>query len=119
MLDNQAYTKHYYIEGERVASKIGASFETDLDPVNPARGVVATVTSDYEAMMLGMQDYIQQSVVCSDLERVTIEIDPNIYSLEDHVGEDLQEQALYFYHTDHTSTALSTGLGSSSFITVR
>jgi len=98
------YTKHYFIEGERICSKIGGGFgsadfaPTEL-PIDFIFGNANSIANDLRKM-------VRSSIACSGFSgrfRIDDELIP-AYDLMDN-----PENMRYFYHPDH--------LGSSSFIT--
>jgi len=54
---------------------------------------------------------------CVSINGNQLNSDVNLPAVDDLLQRDNPESDLYFYHGDHTSAALSTGLGSSGYIT--
>jgi len=98
------YTKHYYIEGERICSKIGggfgaADFAPTEQPLSFIYGNENSVANDLRRM-------VRNSIECCGFTgrfKIDDELAP-AYDVTDN-----PEFLRYFYHPDH--------LGSSSFIT--
>ncbi|PLX07108.1 MAG: hypothetical protein C0596_13360 [Marinilabiliales bacterium] len=98
------YTKHYYIEGERICSKIGggfgaADFAPTEQPLSFIYGNENSVANDLRRM-------VRNSIECcgfTGMFKIDDELAP-AYDVTDN-----PEFLRYFYHPDH--------LGSSSFIT--
>ncbi|HBG69166.1 MAG: hypothetical protein A2W93_07790 [Bacteroidetes bacterium GWF2_43_63] len=103
VVTEKEYTKHYYIEGERVCTKIGGGF--GHGPNIPVEGELHPLTGDYETMQKKLWEMTMQFVKCTDGPEIAIgeKLKPA------HNGGDEVEKLQYFYHPDH--------LGSSSFIT--
>ena len=104
VMTEQGYTKHYYIEGQRILSKIGAGMsynpvEIDLQPED-----ISLVQNRMSEVEYGIDN---------NMECFYIGGTPEYYLgfdwLSSMTGQDDEEADLYFYHPDH--------LGSSSFIT--
>ncbi|MGD9494543.1 MAG: RHS repeat domain-containing protein [Bacteroidales bacterium] len=103
VLTNSNYTKHYYIEGERVCTKIGGGFGPG--PNIPFKGELHPLMGDYETMRHELWEMTMRFRECTQGPDIAINenLEPG------HNGEDNFEELQYFYHPDH--------LGSSSFIT--
>jgi RHS repeat-associated protein len=108
VVNDQEYTKHYYIEGERICSKIGSGFGSPLEPppldYNPSgdKGVPFP-TQLWNLVIRGIQ--------CTGGNTKNIYITPNFSVADTVIINRERENHQYFYHPDH--------LGSSSFITNR
>ncbi len=103
-MNDQEYTKHYYIEGERVCSKIGSGF--GLAPYDPLGEPVNVLSGAFSELPDSLLTMVQRSAICAGYEGdITIsgELKPA------HNAESDPENDQYFYHPDH--------LGSSSYIT--
>ncbi|MBN2728249.1 MAG: hypothetical protein JXR53_03410, partial [Bacteroidales bacterium] len=98
------YTKHYFIEGERVVSKIGGGF--DGAPYMPTDEPLEFISVAPDQFVSDLYEMVNRDINCTgDLASWKIEetIKPA------HNDDDEVEKKQYFYHPDH--------LGSSSFIT--
>jgi RHS repeat-associated protein len=104
VLTESEYTKHYYIEGERVCSKIGSGFGTA--PFMPNTSSLTPIEGTVESISADLSNYVNKTVECVG-STSTVEIGPTFDYLEN--GGNQPEQNQYFYHSDH--------LGSSSYIT--
>ncbi|MFO7879816.1 MAG: hypothetical protein R6V52_07250 [Bacteroidales bacterium] len=104
VMDEHEYTKHYYIEGERVCSKIGGGFgPADILPTSTPLEFIYT---DENEVALSLQNMLSDNIECTGYTgewEISPELQPAYNESSDF--EDKQ----YFYHSDH--------LGSSSFIT--
>ncbi len=104
VMNDKEYTKHYFIEGERVCSKLGGGFGMVHDPTqNP----VEPIKFDYTQIPKDLWEMTGRGLQCVefDPENAKIEEDlPPAYNMENRTETDQ-----FFYHSDH--------LGSSSFIT--
>jgi RHS repeat-associated protein len=104
VINEKEYTKHYYIEGERVCSKIGSGFGLVSDPtgyqIPVIEGELDKIPKDLWAMAL-------RGVKCTEYNADNVMIEPTLKPAENM--ETGYEEYQYFYHSDH--------LGSSSFIT--
>ena len=98
------YTKHYFIEGERITSKIGSGF--GVAPYMPADSVLDFIVGDDESVSGNLAKMVYDFVRCTN------------YSDKYSTGQELEpagndgsrlERLRYYYHPDH--------LGSSAFIT--
>jgi len=108
VMTDKEYTKHYFIEGERVCTKVGGGFfyaPTDPDDVTEQldffNGQVADdVAADLWQMM-------SDGITCSGYDVTLVEVGTQMRPAKFDTKK--KEKLLYFYHPDH--------LGSSSFIT--
>ena len=103
VVSEQEYSKHYYIEGERVCTKIGGGFGPG--PNIPFKGELHPLVGDYETMRHELWKMTMRFRECTQGPDIVIneKLEP-CYN-----GSDEDEKLQYFYHPDH--------LGSSSFIT--
>ncbi len=97
------YTKHYYIEGERICSKIGGGFGSA--PRNPRYSTLDFIESNENGVANKLKKLIRRNIVCAGYTG-KFRIYDKLLSAHDMGNEN--ELLMYFYHTDH--------LGSSSFI---
>ena len=97
------YSKHYYIEGERVCTKIGGGFGPA--PFLPAYSVLEFIDYNAEEVGVILFELLGRTKECLNYTG-NYEILKGFESLHDG---DESEYLQYFYHSDH--------LGSSSFIT--
>ena len=108
------YTKHYYIEGQRIASKLGGGFsgmgETDLG------GDESTISANLEPIdreidALGERFWskMMRDFTCVGINGENLNMDRQLPAIDNLLKRDDTEHDLYFYHGDH--------LGSSSYIT--
>ncbi len=118
-ITDQAMTKHYFIAGQRIASKLAESLAPEVaqnikdKPVTPLSGDVTelgtTMTErlrrDFECLGIDYNAFYPGDVRLEALETLL------------NAPEQPAEYQVFFYHSDHASTTLSTSLGSSSFIT--
>jgi hypothetical protein len=102
------YTKHYYIEGQRIASKLGGGFAGMED--------ISTINNPLEPLSINLEEYgtklwkkIVRDFECAGVGGMNLNYDPQLPALDALIENDNAETDLYFYHGDH--------LGSSSYIT--
>jgi len=100
VMTERDYTKHYYIEGERVCSKIGGGFGPAS--VQPADSVLDFIHGDYELFGEALLTMCQRHLECVDYEG-----EWELYKKLDPAGnvEDSLENLQYFYHSDHLGSA--------------
>jgi len=98
------YTKNYFIESERVCSKIGGGFD-NLDLMN---NWVEPIEGDITNLSDNLTTHVANSLSCS-FDNVLVQIESQLNGIEDFMNLNQTEDLLYFTHSDH--------LGSSSFIT--
>ncbi len=102
VLNNNRYTKHYYIEGQRICSKLGKGFSAPpvgiTQSVTPISGTYTNIANKV-LVMFHRGDYKTGFDTLNTTYPASITIVPN---------STLPETDRYFYHSDH--------LGSSSFI---
>jgi len=104
VMDEHEYTKHYYIEGERICSKLGGGFGPA--PVQPTSTPLNFIEGDENQVAETLLHLVHNHIYCTGYSgnwEISHTLQP-AYNTE-HDFEDKQ----YFYHPDH--------LGSSSFIT--
>jgi len=99
------YTKHYFIESERVCSKIGGGFSNPIDPINQA--IIEPINSGQPTISGNFTQHIINSISCTNTESPELNVDPVLRGIEDFIGIDENEDLQYFFVIDH--------LGSSSF----
>jgi RHS repeat-associated protein len=110
VVNDQEYTKHFYAESQRLASKLGAGLASSV--VDPQTYTVNQITSSYEAKSDSLLQMLERGWDCSDIEAGNVSIENSELNgiaeiLESSADE--PEGDMYFYHSDH--------LGSSSWIT--
>jgi RHS repeat-associated protein len=98
------YTKHYYIEGERICSKIGGGFEWAHTP--PTSPPIDFIVGDPYKCSIKLRDMVERNTHCAKYDG-DMYIEP--YLLPAHNNGNEYENLQYFYHSDH--------LGSASFVT--
>jgi RHS repeat-associated protein len=103
VMTEHEYTKHYFIEGERVCSKVGGGFgPADMPPTSPP---LEFIVGDEDHLAEGLKKYTTRNIECTgytgswDLSEI---LEP-AYDMGNEC-----EIASYFYHPDH--------LGSAAFI---
>jgi RHS repeat-associated protein len=104
VMTEQEYTKHYFIEGERVATKIGSGF-TNI-PFKPFEEPPAGYQFDPNDKAEQLNEMVHRNIECAKYNgswEINPEFEPAHFESEEY------EENQYFYHPDH--------LGSSSFIT--
>jgi RHS repeat-associated protein len=108
---DQAMTKHYFISGQRIASKLAESLAPEVahalkdKPVTP-------LSSDLKELGANMAERIKRDFNCVGLDyNAFYPGEPHLKALENllNAPEQPDEYQVFFYHSDH--------LGSSSFIT--
>ncbi len=103
-MNDKEYTKHYFIEGEKVCSKLGGGFGMVHDPTqNP----VDPIKFDYKQIPKDLWEMVVRGIECVEFNPENVKIEPDLppaYNMENATERDQ-----FFYHSDH--------LGSSSFIT--
>jgi|GEM_PF-2426956 len=104
------YTKHYYIESERVTTKLGGGFQPA--PLNPMTDHVQyPIGKEYANLADALWERLKYTEECTGLNPnyVTSEHNNLLYAFDQWVGMDNYESNAFYYHSDH--------LGSSSLIT--
>jgi len=100
------YTKHYFIENERVCSKIGGGFGS-IDPIN--EDIIEPINGDQRSISENFNQHVIHSISCTNVEKLELNVDRVLRGIEDFIDQDADEDLQYFFVSDH--------LGSSSFIT--
>jgi RHS repeat-associated protein len=101
---DREYTKHYFVESQRITSKLGKGMQENLidpycEPLQGLQGDVSTIAQDlYENMF---------RINCSQ-RNLDITLSPGFEILQELTQIDEDEGDIYYYHGDH--------LGSSSWI---
>lgn len=103
VLTDKEYTKHIFIEGERVCSKIGGGFG---HAPNDIREPVSYLVVDPEHQAEDLWIMIGRGAECTGFNSKYLYIEDKLRSVKKKID---YEEMRYFYHSDH--------LGSSSFIT--
>ena len=98
------YTKHYFIESERIATKLGSGFGAAA--VMPGDTSLAFIVNDAHHLSEHLYDYCKRQITCVE-HPGNFHISPHLEPAYNNTNA--IEKFQYFYHTDH--------LGSSSFIT--
>jgi len=109
------YTKHYYIEGQRVASKLGGGFmgmkETEMggDETTITANLLEPIYKNIDDLGESFWTKMMRDFTCVGINGDILEIDPRLPAIDILLERDDSEGDIYFYHGDH--------LGSSSYIT--
>jgi RHS repeat-associated protein len=98
------YTKHYYIEGQRVASKLGGGWANAL--VDPLQDHLPVDQQGLNQLLVERFEILEG---CSGQQADFVYLQDRFESILDQLTANDPENVQYFYHSDH--------LGSSSFIT--
>jgi len=104
VLTDEEYSKHYFIEGERVCSKIGGGFA--LAAITPS-STQNFLVNDETQVATELWDMVRRGIDCTGFPPENVETKKELRSAE-NLNDDAEINQ-YFYHSDH--------LGSSSFIT--
>jgi RHS repeat-associated protein len=104
VMTEQEYTKHYFIEGERVCSKIGGGFAPA--PWLPSSAPLDFLQGCHDELGAQLMEKIHRNLACADYH-FDWKIQPALEPA--HNESDEPETLQYFYHPDH--------LGSASFVT--
>jgi RHS repeat-associated protein len=104
VMTEKEYTKHYYIEGERICSKIGSGFQGAQTP--PTSTPIDFIAGSAYICSMQLREIVNRNVQCARYDG-GIDIDP--YLPPAHNDGNEYEILQYFYHSDH--------LGSASFVT--
>ena len=96
---------NYYIEGERVCTKIGGHFS--YAPTPPLNNPLPFISGDVTNFKKKLRIMVDRGIECSEFNPDYVTINPYMDVM--HRKSMMLETNLYFYHPDH--------LGSSSFIT--
>jgi RHS repeat-associated protein len=115
VVNDQEYTKHFYAESQRLASKLGVGLASSV--VDPLSYQVGEITSSYENKRDSLSDLLERgwsrtAVGSADIEAGNVSIESTEFNVINELAESSAnepESDLYFYHSDH--------LGSSSWIT--
>jgi RHS repeat-associated protein len=110
-ITDQAMTKHYFISGQRIASKLAESLAPEVAHALKDKPVTL-LSSDLKELGANMAVRIKRDFNCVGLDyNAFYPGEPHLEALENllKTPEQPDEYQLYFYHSDH--------LGSSSFIT--
>jgi len=105
VLTDEEYSKHYFIEGERVCSKIGGGFA--LAAIDPSSTPQNFLHDNPDQVATDLWDMVRRGIDCTGFPPENVETKKELRSAE-NLNDD-SEINQYFYHSDH--------LGSSSFIT--
>jgi RHS repeat-associated protein len=98
------YTKHYYIEGQRVASKLGGGWaQAGYDPLQDH------LSFDDQELNNKLVERFEILEGCSRQNASFVYLQDRFESILNQISANDPENVQYFYHSDH--------LGSSSFIT--
>ena len=101
------YTKHYYIKGQRICSKLGGGFLNAT--VNPEGYKLTELEGGYGSIASDLYGMVLRQAECAEQSSEHYNIATNrLDGILNMISEDQTESNLYFYHSDH--------LGSSSFI---
>ena len=104
------YTKHFYAESQRIASKLGAGLASSI--VDPTQFQVTEVCSNYEEKSDSLLQMLARGWDYAEIEPGNVSIEnPELQVINElaEVSADEPESDIYYYHSDH--------LGSSSWIT--
>ncbi len=104
VINDKCYSKHYYIEGQRICSKLGGGMENNLIKVD---SLLAPITSNYDNIKNTIYTMIKRNIDCVNFNSDNINLPRKFETLK--LDSNNIENDQYFYHSDH--------LGSSSFIT--
>ncbi|MGC9330452.1 MAG: RHS repeat domain-containing protein [Bacteroidales bacterium] len=101
VMTEEEYTKHYFIEGERVCSRVGGGFgPADVPPTSPP---LDFIYGDEEHLAEGLKKYTTRNIDCTgypggwDFSEI---LEP-AYDMGNEC-----ELASYFYHPDHLGSAV-------------
>jgi len=110
VVNNQEYTKHYYIENQRIISKLGGGFTIDSVPLfSLVYGFDLNSLNAYNEKKLDLETMIGNDLDSCDLPTAFI-IDNGLFDfLSQQEERQDDESEIYYYHPDH--------LGSTSYIT--
>ena len=104
--NDREYSKHYYIEGQRICSKLGGGLANSLIDFNVD---VPPLQYNYDEIKAMLHERILRNSDCVKQKASYVSMPDRMRSLDNMYDQDRRERDLYFYHSDH--------LGSSSFIT--
>jgi RHS repeat-associated protein len=110
VINNKEYTKHFYIENQRIVSKLGGGFDMDtVDLFSQVYGFQRQSSSDYNDKMLSNQDMVQRDIDQSG-QYGTFAMSTGLYHfLYAQPTRNDREEEIFYYHSDH--------LGSTSYVT--
>jgi len=103
---DQEYTKHYYIEGQRIASKIGGGFDAYTNSIFTTIEPIAT---SYHTQKTDLTNLLLRNTDCVGFIPEMVRFEQKLKGIYNNLYLNDYETNQYFYHSDH--------LGSSSFIT--
>ncbi len=106
VVNDREYTKHYYIEGQRIASKIGGGLAPSVVPYTSR---IQPLVANYDSIQSGLLNHCYSANSCADFLSETTSYGQSFLSIKKCADADYEEPDRYFYHSDH--------IGSSSFIT--
>jgi len=98
------YTKHYFAEGTRIMSKIGAGMQNSLIGIHAEPDGI-----DLNDKAQAIVSQFENNLECLELPEYQTDYSFNMEWINEMATLDDEETDLYFYHPDH--------LGSSTFIT--
>jgi len=98
------YTKHYYIEGERICSKIGGGFQWAHTP--PTSNPIDFIEGNPHTCSMHLREMVDRNTQCAEYDG-EMDIRPELAPAYNNGNN--YEKLQYFYHSDH--------LGSASFVT--
>jgi RHS repeat-associated protein len=109
VLTPEEYTKHYYIESDRVVSKIGGGMANNLCDIDQyVTGFNLQSESEYEDKARAIYDRLDDDY--NNLGVQYVDINPSLeYWFDAAIEQDNTEEILFFYHKDHlgSSTQIS------------
>ncbi|MDD3875177.1 MAG: JAB-like toxin 1 domain-containing protein [Bacteroidales bacterium] len=110
----ETYTKHYYIESDRVVSKIGGGLRFSIHDINEhVYGFEIQDEDDYEQKSDNNLTMMFRDFECAEVpldEGFGVDVIPDIsFWLKDALDMNEDEKAVFFYHKDHlgSSTQIS------------
>ena len=104
VVTDKDYSKHYFMESERVATKLGSGFGTAA--VMPGDTSVAFIVGDANHLSGHLYDYFKRQLTCVEYSG-NFQIIPHLKPADN--TNNAIEKFQYFYHSDH--------LGSTGFVT--
>jgi len=104
VMTEEEYTKHYYVEGERICSKIGGGF--GVAGQNPVGPHLSCIEGSLSHISYNLKEFVNNSLQCASYDG-SWSIKDRLYPAYNNHNE--FENSQFFYHSDH--------LGSSSFVT--
>ncbi|GEM_PF-451493 len=106
-INDEGYTKHYYTESDRIASRIGGGFQNSL--VGLGDNVEGIGEFHYGTFANTLYTNLVEDIACVGLGEEYIVYEAPLGIIDELSGKNLTENDVYFYHKDH--------LGSSSYMT--